>query len=424
MNPNTTKLLVVEDTASINKMITLSLQSKLGLEILSASCMKDAKKLVEMHGPQIYLAILDLNLPDAPHGEIVDYILQQKIPSIVLTSTMDQETQDVMMKKGIIDYVIKRNFNEIQYVVDYAERLYHNFSRTVLVVDDTLVSRMLIVALLKKMNFKILEAENGIEALEVLKNNKDISLIITDLNMPKMDGMELIYNIREKFSRMQVAVIGISATTDGSASTKLLKSGANDFINRPFAHEEFNCRINQTIDALDSYKQLEELTNRDFLTGLYNRKFLYESGSKIFKNAQRNNFTLTTAMIDIDFFKKINDTFGHETGDVALKHIARILSNELRESDLLARMGGEEFCILCINLDNQHAEETFNRLRKIIMSSPLTIGAKAVPITVSIGYNTQLTDSFDKMLNLADQALYRAKHDGRNRVVNYSDINQ
>lgn len=124
-------------------------------------------------------------------------------------------------------------------------------------------------------------------------------------------------------------------------------------------------------------------------------------------------------MIDIDHFKKVNDTYGHHTGDLALKYIADLLNKDLRDGDILARMGGEEFCVLCINLDTKNAAMVFDRVRQTIADNPLVIGDLSIPITVSIGYNPLLGESLDKMIDDADKALYQAKKTGRNKVVTF-----
>lgn len=413
------KIIIVEDNRAINEVMAANLHQALDIEVISTFTMAEAQKAVDESPKSFFLSILDLNLPDAPNGEIVDLMMKKNIPSIVLTSNQDKEVQKEAISKGVIEFANKGNPNEIRYIVELARRLLENFERKVLVVDDSDVARMLLVALLEKQNLQVLEAVNGVQALKILKVHKDISLVVTDYNMPQMDGMELIYNIRKEIPRDELAVIGISSTNDNIVSVKLLKSGANDFIARPFSHEEFNCRINQNIDAIANYKKLKEASIKDFLTRLFNRKYVFEAGEKLFNNARRDNINLTTAMIDIDHFKDVNDTYGHHTGDLALKHIADLLKQDLRDGDILARMGGEEFCVLCINLDKKNATMVFERVRQKIVDNPLVIGDLSIPITVSIGYNPLLGASLDKMIDNADKALYQAKESGRNKVVTF-----
>lgn len=417
MPQNSKKILVVDDSRAINEVIVSNLKQELDIDIASAFNMVDAIALVEAEPDAFFLAILDLNLPDAPNGEIVDYVMSKGIGSIVLTSNTNEETQSLFLNKGIIEFAHKGNQNEVRNIIECARRLLENMDRKALVVDDSDVARMLIVALLKKQNLTVLEAIDGKQALRILDRNPDISLVVTDYNMPKMDGMEFINQARKTHPRDELAIIGVSATNDNIVSVKLLKSGANDFIARPFSHEEFNCRINQNIDALANIKRLKDSTIKDFLTQLYNRKYIFEAGTKLFNNAKRDNIKLTTAMIDIDFFKKVNDNYGHHRGDLALKHVSNIITRELRDGDILARMGGEEFCILCINLDAENALMVLERVRKAVEDSPLVTDDLTIPITISIGYNPTLAESLDQMINKADEALYQAKETGRNKVV-------
>ena len=413
------KIIIAEDNRAINEMMAANLQQALDIEVISTFSMAEAKIAVEKSPKSFFLSILDLNLPDAPNGEVVDFMMKQNIPCIVLSGNQDKGVQKEVLEKGIIEFANKSNPNEIRYIIELARRLLENFERKVLVVDDSDVARMLLVALLEKHNLQVLEAINGVQALKILKANKDISLVVTDYNMPKMDGIEMVYNIRKEIPRDDLSIIGISSTNDNIVSVKFLKSGANDFIARPFSHEEFNCRINQNIDAIANYKKLKDASIKDFLTKLFNRKYVFEAGEKLFNNAKRDNIKLTTAMIDIDHFKKVNDTYGHQTGDQALKHIANLLIKDLRDGDILARMGGEEFCVLCINLDTENAAMVFDRVRQTIADNPLVIGDLSIPITVSIGYNPLLGESLDKMIDDADKALYQAKKTGRNKVVTF-----
>lgn len=411
------KVLVVEDSRSINDLVSKSISHQLHIEVVSATSMQQAKQILAEHADDFFVAILDLNLSDAPDGEVVDCVLKFGVPPIILTGSMSDNLHDEMMEKPIIDYVIKRNLNEIEYVIDLVRRLRDNQDRKALVVDDSRSSRLLLASLLERHYFEVFTAADGLEALNVLAEHEDIQLIVSDCNMPNMGGIELTSRVRTKYSRNELAIVGISTSGGGTTSVKFLKAGANDFITRPFLHEEFYCRINQNIDAIRSYCALRDTADRDFLTGLYNRKYLFKTGNQLFENAKRGNITLTIAMIDIDNFKTINDTYGHHVGDLALKHVANIFKQQLRESDVIARVGGEEFCMLCINTSQAHAESILIRFLNAIQYFPLQTNNITIPLTVSIGYCMTIADTLDEMITSADTALYQAKKNGRNQVV-------
>lgn len=412
-------VLIVEDTRSLAEALKHQITHELGLECLHAVSLTEASSIIDAHADEIFIALLDLNLPDAPNGEIVDHVLSKSIPSIVLTGTYNDDIRDSMMARPLVDYVVKRNMNELLYVCTLVKRIHNNRNIKVLIVDDSQTQRQLMKALLDAHCFHVLEAIDGIDALEKITEHPDIRLILTDYNMPNMDGLELITKLREKYTRNELAIIGMSADNSKKVTIDQLKAGANDFITRPFINEELYCRINQNIEAIENFTKLLDSATKDFLTGLYNRKYVFETGNKLFQNARRKNISLTTAMLDIDFFKKINDTHGHHIGDLALKHISGILTEQLRDADVVARMGGEEFCVLCINIDDENSEKLFERIRVAIQNNPLITDDLTVPMTVSIGYSMQLTDNLDSMINNADAALYKAKETGRNKVVRF-----
>ena len=415
MTKNT--ILIVEDNDAIRQFITHRISSELSMDTLEASTMSDANDIIAQQRDNIFLAVLDLNLPDATNGEIVDSVLAEGIPVIVLTGSIKESTQNMMVSKPIIDYVVKKNMSEMSYLVTLIDRVRGNPSTKILIVDDNDSTREYLRLILSIQHFDIYTANDGKHGLEILKENPDIKLIITDYVMPNMNGEEFILNVRESFSREQISIIAISSETDSKLSAKLLKSGANDFITRPFLREEFFCRVGNNIDAIRNFEYIKNTAIRDHLTGMYNRKYLFEAGTNIYENARRKNLTIAVAMIDIDYFKKINDTWGHNIGDKALKHISDILAEHVRSSDVLARFGGEEFCVVATNIDAPIADVVFNRIRNKIENNPLVIDDIVINITVSIGVALDLHDDFESMITAADKNLYSAKETGRNRVI-------
>ena len=241
----------------MNLLLSKTIPEQLGIEVDSVDTLRGAIELLIPNTNNYLTAIVDLNLPDAPNGEAVDALLSFGVRPIILTASLSDDMHDEMLDKPIIDYVIKRNLNEIQYVIDTVKRLHDNLKRKVLVVDDSKSSRLLIKSLLERHYLNVDTASTGAEALDLINKNQDYDLVITDFNMPEMNGPELIVKIRNTYSRNELPIIGISSTGSGTISVQLLKSGANDFISRPFLHEEFYCRVNQNIDAGSYYNTLK-----------------------------------------------------------------------------------------------------------------------------------------------------------------------
>lgn len=431
-----TKILVVDDSRFLVSVIRRELERSLRLEVLGASNYRDAVKLVRQEIDGIFLSLLDLNLPDAGRGDIVDFVLANNIPVIVFTGEVGDDIRETVVAKHVIDYIVKENPYNIDYAVSLIARIYRNQAIGTLVVDDSFTSRTNVATLLRTHCYRVFEATNGFDALEILDMHPEIRLVIADYRMPSMDGFELTARIRQRVTRDRLAIIGISAYGNNVMAARYLKNGANDFITKPFLAEEFYCRVSQNVEIVEQMRALREASNRDFLTGLNNRKYLFEVGRKLFANALRGHLGLTVAMIDIDRFKSVNDEHGHDVGDEILRRVARVLVEGFRESDLVCRYGGEEFCVVATNVDPITLEAAFERVRGRIAETPHPIGfaqpimtshssrggevrtptSQRVYVTVSIGVCTELLDDFESMVKRADERLYKAKRDGRNRL--------
>lgn len=411
------RILIVEDSGMIANAVRREVFTRLAFECDIASNFEEAKQKIDEKGKKYFVAVLDLNLPDAPGGEIVDYAMANNVPSIVFTGSFEDEIRERMMAENIIDYVVKEGPQAVKHLSYVIERIYKNQSIEVLVVDDSSTSREHVATLLKIQRFKVIQAKSGEEALVRLGQHHDVKLVITDYNMPGMDGFELCARIRQKYSNDQMVIIGISAHGTGLLSAKFLKKGANDFLLKPFVVEEFNSRVSRNIEMLEYIEEIKRASNMDYLTGLYNRRYLFQVGQPLFENAKRSNFTMTTAMFDIDYFKKINDTYGHLAGDMVLKYLGKLLIENLRTADILARYGGEEFCLVTTNMNKEQAGILFERLRTLVEKQVIPTDAGPLTVTVSIGVTTKVFDTLDATLNHADELLYEAKEAGRNRVM-------
>jgi diguanylate cyclase (GGDEF)-like protein len=412
-------ILVVDDSTLILGLLDKELKDIPNTTVLKAKTLASAKDIINNY--PIHVAVLDVNLPDAKRGEVIDLVTEHGIPAIVFSGTLDQHLKQEIMQKDILEYVNKSNIRSVQYIKKIIKRTLDNYNVKVIVADDSRTIRAIVIEQLSKMNITVFEAENGRDAMRHLeKHGDEISLIITDYNMPEMDGLDLVLNVRDHYKKDQIAIIVLSTVKETSISTKFLKLGANDFLNKPFQREELNVRVNSNLELLQLFNETKELSNRDFLTGAFNRRYFYDSGASILAKAKRKSLPLLTVILDIDNFKSINDTYGHDVGDVAIKEVTRILAENLRNSDLVSRFGGEEFCILFEDITYENSEKILETLRDAFESNRFPAGSEEIAYTVSIGGFYGLKEDLDAMIKEADTALYEAKNNGKNRVIIYN----
>jgi diguanylate cyclase (GGDEF)-like protein len=175
------------------------------------------------------------------------------------------------------------------------------------------------------------------------------------------------------------------------------------------------------ITELEEQKQkITEMSNRDFLTNLANRRYFFEVGENLFQNAKRGSINISIAMFDIDFFKHVNDAHGHAGGDLVLRDVAKILEDNLRKADIVARFGGEEFCLLLHCKDASDAYSVVDKLRLLVELHPFMHDGKQITVTISAGLTSKLEDSLEEMIKKADEMLFKAKASGRNRTEEYA----
>ncbi|WP_369434450.1 diguanylate cyclase [Psychromonas sp. MME1] len=234
----------------------------------------------------------------------------------------------------------------------------------------------------------------------------------------EIQGVELVEDIREQFPSTTLGILGVTPHGYNSQlSIEFLKKGANDFITKPFVKEQLTLRIMQVLEMLDTIKEKSIEATIDPLTQLKNRRALESESKKLIQSALISNSYLSVAMIDIDHFKLINDTYGHDIGDDILKLISQVLKSSLRKKDLIVRNGGEEFCIVLSDLTLKKAIDVFEILRKKIASTSYKKDGVKINVTVSIGLFHGIKKDLKSMMRLADEKLYIAKDNGRNKLV-------
>ncbi len=410
------KILVVEDAKSVSGFLCRQIEETLDFEAVPAYTLAEAQEILERDAG-FFVAVLDLNLPDAPDGEIVDRVLEKGIPSIILTASFDDELRERILSKNVVDYIPKDSPRGLEHIKYLIQRIYRNQGVGILIVDDSRFFRTYCRTLLEAHKFHVLAAENGEQGLEMLGRNPDVRLVITDYNMPVMDGFEFVSRIRETFGKNEVGIIGLSAQGAGVVSARFLKMGANDFLPKPFVAEEFYARVTQNIELIEFIGELRDIAVRDPLTRLYNRRYFFDAGEKLLEEAREEGVTLTAAMIDIDRFKGINDRYGHEAGDEVLVRLAELLARTFGPYHIVSRFGGEEFCVLARGIQGKRAFRLFEDFRRLVENMEFRCGEEAIRFTVSVGLHSGGGESLQDMIREADGQLYRAKNEGRNRVV-------
>jgi signal transduction histidine kinase/HPt (histidine-containing phosphotransfer) domain-containing protein len=249
------KVLVIEDSKFFASILRKGVE-RLGFgAVLVASRAAALAAIEEMPG-EFFAALVDLHLPDSTQGEAVDDMIERGIPAIVFTGNFNDDLRDLVLSKGVVDYVTKNNPTNMDHALSMLRRLAVNGDIQILVVDDSKVSRMHFSRLLRSHRFRVLEAANGNRALELLEQHDDIRLAIVDFNMAEMDGCTLVEQIRRKIPRHQLAIIGQSAYGSTMLSARFMKAGASDFMNKPFIPEELFCRIYQNLELIEHIENL------------------------------------------------------------------------------------------------------------------------------------------------------------------------
>jgi len=416
MRSDPLNILIAEDSKFFSAAIQHKLKEIDDINIYLATSYKEAKQLIAEHKANFFLALLDINLPDAPDGEIIELTDKSEIPSIIFSSNFDKDTREKFYNSGVIDCVPKDSPSSLEYFVSLVRRILLNRSLTVMVVDDSKVMRSITSSQLKKFQLKVICAKNGREALDKLSIGVPVHLILTDYEMPEVDGFEFIRELRRDYSKDRLPVIGMSAVGNSEIAINFLKSGANDFIHKPFTYEELLCRTFQNLDLYNLFEDLKKAVYKDALTGLNNRRYLFEHGEGLFSPEGALEDDIIVAMADVDHFKNFNDTYGHSVGDDVLVKVAQEFEKTVGEKATLARFGGEEFCVVMTGMNEAAGLALMEKARLSVAAASVDVEGQSLSVAVSIGLCTSSQASFDEMVNEADKALYVAKESGRNCV--------
>lgn len=298
----------------------------------------------------------------------------------------------------------------------------------ILVIDDSRLISHVAKTILTKQGHEVILAQDGLTGLQAAKSECP-DLILLDLIMPVMDGYQVCQELKKEKGTQEIPIIMLTSKAEPADKVRGLELGALDYVTKPFDEGELVVRVNiqlrlkQLYEALqEKNRQLQELANKDGLTGLYNHRYFHDQLCKDFLRARRYHESLSCVLLDIDYFKKFNDTYGHQTGDIVLSSLGQVIKDTVRDSDFAARYGGEEFAIVLYHTDGPAAFHVAERLRQVVEHCDVRDKDNVLHVTISLGVATfphEQIRNHKQLVECADKALYKAKENGRNRVKSW-----
>jgi diguanylate cyclase (GGDEF)-like protein len=292
-----------------------------------------------------------------------------------------------------------------------------------MIVDDSLLIRAVVRAGLEAEGHQVMQAESGMAALEQCQIRPP-DVILLDIIMPDLDGYQVLAKLKGDPKLSHIPVVFLTGRTDMSDVVAGLRAGAHDYLKKPFEPEELLARVGSAIHVKQLQDQLRErnaeldqVSRTDALTGLYNRRHLDEELIQRHSEARRYGEPLSLLLLDIDHFKRVNDTYGHPAGDIVLREFAAKLRTQLRVGDIAGRWGGEEFLIILPHTDLAGAATLAERIRAATAEAPITVATTPISVTVSGGCCAGPGGTPAELVDQADTQLYQAKAAGRNRIA-------
>jgi two-component system cell cycle response regulator len=300
-------------------------------------------------------------------------------------------------------------------------------SARILIIDDSVTIREQVIRTLEPLNLFTFyyEAEDGLEGFKKLLSSP-VDIILCDLEMPCIDGFKFLCMLKARPELLSIPVLILTSVDDRERKLKCLEQGASDYITKPFDQEELVARVKIHLkmkklqdDLKHSNDLLLELSNTDYLTGLFNRRYMMDALEKEVQRSVRKCGELSLIILDIDHFKHVNDRFGHLQGDVVLQRVALQMKKELRSYDYAARYGGEEFIAILPDSTLEQSALVAERIRLAVQDTSFDGPLAPLCLTASLGvarFSRGQSATVDGFITQADSALYRAKANGRNRV--------
>jgi len=298
----------------------------------------------------------------------------------------------------------------------------------ILLAEDDRISRLLVKNILTKAGHEVVEVNDGVMAWNLFQH-EHFQLVVTDWMMPTLDGLALIQLIRSNPQNHYTYIILLTAMDEIDNIVIGLEAGADEYLTKPFNNRELVARVTSGMRIIkleeqfsQTQRQLEILAMHDGLTSVYNRRAIEEYAEAEFNRTSRRENALSVIMLDIDHFKNINDQYGHKAGDHALRQVAQTLTEDLRKYDRVGRWGGEEFILILPDIHPDEAVAVAERIRAQIAELQIyleDVEPFSLQASLGVASNDVHFPSLSKLIDAADQALYMAKQEGRNRVCRF-----
>ena len=294
---------------------------------------------------------------------------------------------------------------------------------TVLIADDSMLIRAVVRAGLETCGYRVIEADDGPAAIEQCRLHAP-DVVLLDIEMPNLDGHQVLAQLKSDPQLKDIPVVFLTIRTGVGDVVDALRGGAHDYLRKPFQPDELVARVGAALQVRRLQDQLrernamlEQLNRTDTLTGLYNRRHLEGELARQHLDARRHNDPIVLLMLDLDHFKRVNDTYGHPVGDLVLCEFACRLRDEVRAGDTAGRWGGEEFLVILPRTDLAGAMHLAHRVRRATATAPILIGGDSIHLTVSGGCAVGPADAPGELVRHADELMYAAKRAGRNRIL-------
>lgn len=376
-----------------------------------------AQLMEAIHHTKPSLVMIDLIMPDINEPDVfikAKEIFNMDIPVFVLSGRDNFFSRLASVRAGAKAYITKPA--DIPALVGLIRNTLHlniNKPPHILIVDDHVPVAEFYANVLTHAGMRVTIEENPANCLRVMESHAP-DLLLLDLNMPDISGDELAAVIRQQEKYQSIPILFLSAEAHPERKTHLIEIGSDDLLSKDMPPTEL---VRQVKSRVERAQMLTSMMYQDSLTGLLNHAQIQLAAARVFSNCQRKKSNCIIAMIDIDKFKMVNDTYGHLTGDRVIKALAQLLLQRLRLTDYIGRFGGEEFMLVLPDINSNEAGTLINDLRKAFFAIDFIDGETTFNVSFSAGISENTgTAHFIEQIKCADEALYRAKKRGRNIV--------